>query len=439
MSVRSSRLVTASASAMALALACSGTYACSSNDKPDAAGSSSSSGGGGGLDASKDNEVAATDGGDGASTSDASSTLPLGTIPTIDEPDVPCVTPKGVKTVLFAGGVGTSGPPVSVVQALGARRFATGLGTNGFITYDALGTTPKRFTLMLGATQTAFSSEGTTIGAMAASPGKIDYQRYDDQGVASGAIVAVATGIATGPSRVWIASGGGGSLVVWPSGDTLFAAGITAGGALAGPPFTLATSAPNPKVAITYSGDKYAVVYSYATTTGTAAAARFVYASTTALMGTPVDIGTADALEPVAITPTSAGFVMVVDAGGDEHIYIVPLDPTGKLSGPAHRLLGGDLPWGLASHGGDAALVSLTNDVKVGTAEGPRAPQLRPLDITGKPTGPWVCLDAKIPAGLEQDMGIVAEPSGGYAVTYKSPADATVLIRTDKLGSGAPL
>jgi hypothetical protein len=340
--------------------------------------------------------------------------------------------------VLFAADGGTSGPPVSVVQPLGARRFATGLGTNGFITYDAVGTTPKLFTVSLGATQTAFSSEGTTIGAMAASLGKIDYQRYDDQGVASGGLVSVASGIASGPNRVWIASGGGGSLAVWPSNGTLFAAGITAGGVLAGPPFTLATSAPNPKLAITYSGDKYAIAYSYDTATGSSAAARFVYASPTALVGTPVDIGTADALEPVAITPTSAGFVMVVDAGGDEHIYVVPLDATGKLSGPAHRLLGGDLPWGLASHAGDAALVSLTNDTNVGTAEGPRAPQFRPLDITGKPTGPWVCLDARIAAGLEQDMGILADTTGGYSVTYKSPADATVLIRLDKLGTGAP-
>jgi len=82
--------------------------------------------------------------------------------------------------------------------------------------------------------------------------------------------------------------------------------------------------------------------------------------------------------------PTSAGFIMVIDAGGDEHVYIVPLDTTGKVSGTAHRLLGGDLPWGLAAHANDAALVVLTNDTKVGSSEGPRAPQFRPLDITGK-------------------------------------------------------
>ena len=433
---RSLGLITTSA--LSLLFAGFGSYACSSSGNPAPAGSSGSSGSSGGVDASNDNDVVSgQDGGDGAK-ADAASALPLGTIPTVDEPDVPCVTTNGVKTVLFAPPGGTGAPPVSRVQALGARRFATGLDTNGFVTFDAAGTTPKLFTISLGTSETAFTSEGTTIGAMALSSGKLDYQRYDDQGVASGGLVSVATGISAGTNHVWVASGGGGSLAVWASDTTLFAAGITAAGALAGPPFTLATSAPNAKVAITYSGDKYAIAYSYDAAGGGGAAARFVYASATALVGAPVDIGTANALEPVAITPTSAGFVMVVDAGGDEHIYVVPLDTTGKLSGPAHRLLGGDLPWGLASHAGDAALVSLTNDVKVGTAEGPRAPQLRPLDITGKPTGPWVCLDQKIPAGLNQDMGILAEASGGYAVVYKAPDDGSTLIRTDKLGTGAP-
>ncbi|MDB4937637.1 MAG: hypothetical protein JWP87_4609, partial [Labilithrix sp.] len=205
----------------------------------------------------------------------------------------------------------------------------------------------------------------------------------------------------------------------------------------AGPAFTLATNATNPKVAITYAGDKYAIAYSY-DSAGTSSAARMIFATSTGVSGAPTDVGTADALEPVAITPTSAGFVLVVDAGGDEHVYVVPLDATGTLSGPAHRLLGGDLPWGLASHGDDAALVVLTNDVKVGNTEGPRAPQFRPLDVTGKPTGPWVCLDAKVPSAFYQDMGILAEPGGGYAVVYKSPTDTTMLVRVDKLGVAAP-
>jgi hypothetical protein len=248
--------------------------------------------------------------------------------------------------------------------------------------------------------------------------------------------VPLATGIAAGPTRVWVGSGAGGSLAVWSSDTTLFAAGVTAAGAAAGPAFTLATNAPDAHVAMTYAGDKYAIVYSYGS--GATAAARTVFATPAGVVGAAVDLASADAIEPVAITQTSAGFLLVVDAGGDEHVYIVPLDSAGKVSGVARRLLGGDLPWGLASHAGDAALVVLTNDVKVGTMEGPRAPQFRPLDLTGKPTGPWVCLDARIGSGLNQDMGIVADPAGGYSVVYKSPADTTVLVRLDKLGTSAP-
>lgn len=432
--VRSLGLMTASA----LALAALGAYACSSDSSPPPAGSSGSSGRIG--DASSDREVPpGDDGGDAAvADGDAASALPLGDIPTVDEPDIPCVTSTGTKTVLFAPDAGPNGaPPVTRVQTLGARRFAAGPITQGFVTFDADGAAPKLFNVMLGTTETTFTSEGTTIGAISLSPGTVDYQRYDDQGVATGALVSVASGIAAGPSRSWVASGGGGTFAVWASGGTLFAAGINAAGALAGPPFTLATNASSPKLAITYSGDKFAIAYSY-TTAGTKSAARFVVASATGLASAPVNVGTADALEPVAITPTSAGFLMVVDAGGDDHVYTVPLDATGKVSGPAHRLLGGDLPWGLASHAGDAALVTMTNDVKMGNQEGPRASQLRPLDITGKPTGPWVCFDGRINAGQYQDMGILAEASGGYSVVYKSVADTSVLIRVDKSGTKAP-
>lgn len=433
-SLRALSVSPASAFLLVLAGAGAGLYACSS-DNPPASGSSSGSTSGG-LDASIDRNLPPGEGGADAS-GDGGSALPLGDIPTVDEPDVPCVTTAGLKTELFPKTATTfGGPAVTRLQALGARRFAAGQSTQGFITFDAVGTTPKFFGVTLGTTETVFSSEGTTIGAFALSTGKIDYQRYDDQGVASGAVVPVATGIAAGPSRSWVASGGGGSLVVWPSGTTLFAAGVNAAGAAVGPVFTLATNVDSPKIAITYTGDKYAIAY--ASAAGISSVARFVYATGAGVVGAPVPIGTADALEPIAITPTSAGFLLVVDAGGDDHVYTVPLDATGKRSGLARRLLGGDLPFGLASHGNDVALVVLTNDIKVGNDEGPRAPQFRPLDVTGKPTGPWVCLDGRIPSTLYQDMSILAEASGGYSVVYKTPADTTMLVRVDKLGTSAP-
>ena len=428
-------LTVSSASALVLVLTGATVSACSSKDGPPASGSSGSSGGGL-LDASND-AVVPTDGGKEATTGDGGSALPLGDVPTVDEPDVPCVVSNGTRTELFAkSATAFGGPAVTRLQSLGARRFAAGSSTQGFVTFDAAGTTPKFFGVSLGSTETVFSSEGTTIGAFALSTGKIDYQRHDDQGVASGAPVSVVSGLAGGPSRSWVASGGGGSLVVWPIGSTLFAAGISAAGALVGPPFTLATNVDNARVAMAYTGDKFAIAYSSAA--GVSSVARFVVATGAGVVGAPVMIGTADAIEPVAITPTSAGFLLVVDAGGDEHVYTVPLDATGKRSGTAHRLLGGDLPFGLASHDNDVALVVLTNDIKTGGNEGPRAPQFRPLDLTGKPTGPWVCLDGRIATSLYQDMSIMAEPGGGYAVVYKSTTDTTVLARVDKLGTSAP-
>jgi hypothetical protein len=426
-------LFVSSASAFLVVLAGASVNACSSKDAPPASGSSGTSGG---IDASLEDTGIPGEGGKDAS-GDGGSALPLGDLPTVDEPDVPCVTTAGLKTELFAKSATTfGGPAVTRLQALGARRFAAGQSTQGFITFDAAGTTPKFFGVSLGTTETVFTSEGTTIGAFALSTGKVDYQRYDDQGATSGAVVPVATGIAGGPAKSWVASGGGGSLVVWASGSTLSGAAISAAGALVGAPFTIATNVDAPKVAITYTGTKYAIAF--ASAAGIQSVARFVFADASGTVGTPTPIGTADALEPVAITPTSAGFVLVVDAGGDEHVYTVPLDTTGKVSGPARRLLGGDLPFGLASHDNDVALVVLTNDIKVGNDEGPRAPQFRPLDITGKPTGPWVCLDARIPSNLYQDMSILAEPSGGYSVVYKSPADTTMLVRVNKLGTAAP-
>ena len=423
------------ASALCLLLVSAGADGCSSEDRPPAAGSSS----GGMIDASVDHNA----GGDGGSDTDATpagdggSALPLGDLATVDEPDIPCVTSSGTRTQLFdKGDSGSGGPAVSNVYVLGTRRLAAGPSLQGFITFDPTGATPSLFEASLGSTATLFASEGTTIGGVGVSNGKVDYQRYDAQGAPSGGLVSVASGITDGPSSGWSASGDGGTLAVWLSGSTLFGAGVTAAGAAAGPPFTIDTGISSAHVAITYSGGKYAIAYAFAA--GTAAAARFVYASLTAKMGAPVNLASADAIQPVAIAPTSAGFLMVIDAGGDEHVYTVPLDTTGKVSGTAHRLLGGDLPWGLAAHANDAALVVLTNDTKVGMSEGPRAPQFRPLDITGKPTGPWVCLDGRISAGQNQDMGILAESDGSYSVVYKSVGDTTMLARLNKLGTAAP-
>jgi hypothetical protein len=224
---------------------------------------------------------------------------------------------------------------------------------------------------------------------------------------------------------------------VWAAGDTLSAAGVTAAGASAGPAWTLATGGTTPQVAITHANGKYAIAYSFLGN-DQKKTARLQLADAAGPSGPAVALtsGTGT-IEVVAITPTSKGFLLIFDGGGDDKVYAVPLDATGKVSGLARRLLGGDAPWAVASRGDDVALVTMSNDTKVNGNEGPRKPQFRALDTTGKPLGPWVCLDERVPSGQYQDMGVVAE-SNGYAVVYKSVADETALQRFDKLGTGTP-
>ena len=407
--------------------------ACSS-DNPPAGGTSS---GTPGFDATGGDSLAKPDAStDGASTTSAE---PLGNLPTVDEPDVPCVKGGGTRTLLFnAGDSGNGGPAVTRVQSLGARRFAAGGNLPGFITFDATGAAPQLFPVALGTVQTAFSSEGDVIGAMALNASTVDYQRYDANGAAQGAPVTLATGIVS-PGALWMGSGGGGSLAAWSAGATLTAAGVTAAGAAAGAPWTLATGGTSARVVMAYANGKYAIAYSFSVSTGTVA--RFQLADATGPSGAAVDILSAAAavgkVEVVAIVPTSKGFLLIFDRGADDLVYVVPLDASGKVSGPARRLLGGDAPWGLASRGDDVALVTMSNDTKVNGNEGPRKPQFRALDPAGVPLAPWVCFDERIATGQYQDMGVLAEPNG-YAVVYKTVTDETALQRVDKLGTGAP-
>ncbi|MDB4939111.1 MAG: hypothetical protein JWP87_6083 [Labilithrix sp.] len=409
--------------------------ACSSSDKPAVTGGTTTLPDGSEVDARAGGDGGVDGGGDGGI---VMSTEPIGDLPTVDEADVPCVKPGGTRTVLFpAGSGGSGGPAVRTAQLLGARRFGAGPNIEGFVTFDATGSAPQLFPVTLGTKQTSFSSEGTTIGALVLDDATVEYQRYDAMGVASGARVTLATNLAPAPDQGFITSGGGGSLAVWTTGDKLSAAGITTAGASAGAAWTLETAATSAKVALTYAGGKYAIAYSFLGA-DQKKVARFQLADATGASGAAITLtsGTGT-IDVVAITATPNGFLLVFDGGGDDKVYAVPLDATGKVAGVARRLLGGDSPWAVASLGNQVALVTMSNDTKVSGNEGPRKPQFRALDATGKPLAPWVCLDDRVPAGQYQDMGVVAE-SNGFAVVFKSVADETVLQRFDNLGTGNP-
>jgi hypothetical protein len=408
--------------------------ACSSSDHPGSSGGGSGGlpptpppGSDGGLDGSNDGS---SSGGDAATDSG----LPLGDLPTLDEPDSPCVQTKATSTTLFNG---PDGPAPKNLQAFGSARFAWGPDTPAFITFDPSGTNPKSTPATVGALDSAFTAEGTTIGGYGIGNGNVDYQRYDSGGAASGAKVSIATGLSPSPTRLAVGGGGGASLVVYGSGSTLYGAGVTAGGASAGAPWTLETGATNPSFKVIYTGTNFAIAYGFDTAGGTSKA-RLAFATPAGLVGTPQDVYTSPVTVAVAgIAATSSGYLLLVDAGGDDHVYTVPLSSTGAVTGVARRLLGGDFPQAVSGNGGSVGLVTMSNDVAPpGASEGPRAPMFRALDTTGHPTGPWVCIGNQIDSKYVQTMGVLANGTG-WDVVYKNVSDGTSLVRLSADGTNA--
>lgn len=362
------------------------------------------------------------------------STEPLGDLTTVDEPDVPCVPSGGTNVQLFPAG-GNGGPAVTLLQSLGAKRFATGPDLPGFITFDPAGTNPQLVNIPQGAVQTVLVSEGTTVGSMVAGNGTVSYQRYDAAGAATGNAVTLASNITPIPSAIWTASSTAGTLGVWAHGDTLSVAGVTTAGAAAGAAWTLATGGVSAHVAVATSNDKFMIASSFTQSGGTTAA-QLQLATLTGPSGSAVPLTSSTvAIEVKSIVPTSSGYLLVVEGGGDNKVYLVPVNATGQVSGVARRLLGGDAPWALASRGDEVGLVTMSNDLVVNNVyPGPRRPMFRSFDATGKPLGPWVCLDDYIPVAQLQDMAIMTD-GNGYSVVYKTKSDATNLIRFDRLGT----
>ncbi len=411
-----------------------GALASCSSEKPAASGSTS----GIGVPDSSASDSPIGDKDTGIDSTSPTSPKPLGDLPTVDEADIPCVKAGGAKVKLFGAGTSGSGAPaVRNLQAFQTNRLGSGPLIEGFVVFGPDGATPQEVPIALGGKQSIFMSEGDTAGAMLLTGATVEYQRYNNLGVAQGSRVVLASGISPPANAEWMGTGAGGSLAVWFTGTTLQAAGVTTAGAAAGPAWTLATGVTGPiAVSMTYANGKYAIAYSYSV--GAKTDARFQLADATGPSGAAVPLANGtDGIVVSAITSTSTGYILLFDGGADDLVYVVPLDATGKVSGVARRLLGGDAPWAVASRGSDVALVTMSNDTKVSGKEGPRKPQFRSLDTTGKPLAPWVCFDDRVPAGQYQDMGVLAETTG-YAVVFKTVQDELALQRVDKLGTGAP-
>jgi hypothetical protein len=110
---------------------------------------------------------------------------------------------------------------------------------------------------------------------------------------------------------------------------------------------------------------------------------------------------------------------------------VIPLDATGTVSGAAHRLVGSDIAWDVAVQGNQLGVVG--NQILYEDGGSTMDSRLfRPLDLTGKALGPWVCVGPPQPAG-PVDMAIDSDGTG-FAVVSQDPAGDEVLTRFNAMG-----
>jgi hypothetical protein len=345
------------------------------------------------------------------------STDPLGKLQTVDELAVTCVTTSAPRTILF--GPADGGVPVRRLEALGTRRMASGPNLRGFVTFDSTGANP-----VLYGTEAAYAndqtlvyySEGSTVGLFATGK-SARYHQYDATGAPAGQPVDMA-GETEGVG--FAGYGGGSTLGMFLIVGALNAGGITNGMIVSS--FSVGTNLTDPRVAIGYGHGHFIAAIS-----SNIGLTRVLVTDATGPNNLAVELTTALGIIPIGFAETKDGFLLLVDTGGDDHVYLVPLDVNGRVSGFVHRLVSSAEAFGIATNGTDVGIVSMNR--------GSKRPQFRAVDSTGHPLGPWVCLDTEIPDGQAHDVAVAAD-GAGWSIVFQSTRGVTTLVRTDRVGSG---
>jgi hypothetical protein len=358
----------------------------------------------------------------------------LGGLTIVDEPDMACTAAGGTTTTVYMGPVS---PPISRLRMVAARRVAGGPDVGGFVTFNVDGTSPSSPPTMVGAVSTDVTSEDTAIGAVGSDPTDVVYQRFDPSGNLLGPPITVVAHLSSDPVGVAIGGGGGNSLVVWGAGGGLYAAGINAG-ALAGAPFQLATNVYTSSVYATIvpSATGYAIAWTGDPVVGVTESS-VAFASATALTGPPTTLTISGmGFKVRRIVASSSGYVLLVDGAlaGQDDVYVIPLNGSGQVAGAAHRLVGSDIAEDMAILGGQLGVVASKILINNGDSASPGHRKLfRPLDLTGKALGSWICVGADEPGNVPVDMAIDADGTG-FAVMSQDPTGAEVLTRFNAMG-----
>jgi hypothetical protein len=378
---------------------------------------------------------------------DIDATLPdpdAGAFDIVDVADSPCATRADSGKVLFP-----SAPfdPIIGLSTLGAKRLVQ--RSSGFLTMEPDGT---GLSATIASSRAAAALDATTIAAVSGdtagpllslynadgTPKKIGLRAYDSP-----------------PYATTVAGGGSEGVMVWGSPFGVFARGIATTDFMA-PPFPVASSGAvggfAASVARRDTGE-FAVAFSgFVPDETKESRLSFVRVTTTGRIaqGFHLEIG-ATTRRVVQLVPRATGWALLFEYGTPARTHLALLDAEGRLDGPVHRLVGTSLGYGLASSGGELAVLAL-HDASSSTPDGgiadagdggadasttaPPLPRvaIRPFDAKGAPLGDWTCVGDGVDSHGGTEGALLGEDNG-YAIAYPRANADVAFVRVDRRGN----
>lgn len=407
-------------SAALLALACSDDEL-EPRTFPDGGGSSSSgsgsgsggsSGGGGGG------------GSGGSSGSGGGSLAPLGVLDIASVPDVPCVAHTGLSAVLYPPG---GEPAFDILARVADRRVAGGRFAGGFVTFGLDGSSPTPVPVA-PFESSLVASEGTTLGVAGFFNGTAAFRRYAADESPLGGVVTIDTGAV---SVLAVGGGDGASAVLVSDGGVVRVRRVWPAGTV-GPLLPLSIESEPPLVGVTaridYGDGSFGAAWAGGRADGSFLS-RFARVAPDGSSAPLVELTGPSAAHWIsAITRTPTGHALLLSGGSPpDAAYLVLLDPGGKVVSAARKLGGASYGYGIAALGTEIGVVAKRTSGEAA---------FRRFSADGASLGPWVCLDQ--PSMDSFDMAGIDADGAGWAIVYRTPQGAEVLLRLDATGTMAP-
>jgi hypothetical protein len=349
--------------------------------------------------------------------------MPLGSIEIVDVPDTGCEKVVGTSVELYPA---ESNPPAfSVLSRLGDTRVAGGRFAGGFVTWDLHGEDPSAAPKGLDPEYNLIASTGESIDLVTADGSAIRFQRYGADEGPIGAPIKLAD---AGGAGLGIGGDAGSSLVVWWEAASMHALAVDGAGAVK-PAFAFGANTPSNGLRTTVVGASGSFVAVWSAVDAKGTHTRLARLGATAPLGPEIDLtGTSADHYLVDAVRTPNGYAILLNGGSPVlDTYLVLLDDSGAVKGPARHLVGAKFGWDLAVAGSSIGVVAKRAD---GSAE------IRSFDAAGEPLGDWRCLDA--PSSQTYDMAAIDADGEGFAIVYRTPEGAEQFVRTNVTGTSEP-